>query len=310
MSELIAAAKQDRPLVGIALMLVAFLVFSFIDASAKWLSVLSLPALQLAFMRYLPHFVISTALVGPAGLKQAMFASSHAPMLILRAMMLMISTVLNFIAMTYLPLTLTSTILFSAPLIICMLSWPLLGERVGLFRWSAIALGFGGVAIAIRPFDDSFHWAVFLSLGGAFTFALYSILTRRLAGLVPIDVMQFYTGAVGTLGLMPFAIYQWQSPTTAIDWTIMIMLGVFGWAGHQFMTVAHRFADASLLTPFGYSFILYLTAWSYILFGHVPDQLTVTGALLIVISGLVIWFRELQQQRARRGQLPESNFDR
>ena len=147
-------------------------------------------------------------------------------------------------------------------------------------------------------------------LGGAFTFALYSILTRRLAGLVPIDVMQFYTGAVGTLGLMPVAIYQWQSPTTAIDWTIMIMLGVFGWAGHQFMTVAHRFADASLLTPFGYSFILYLTAWSYILFGHVPDQLTVTGALLIVISGLVIWFRELQQQRARRGQLPESNFDR
>ena len=59
----------------------------------------------------------------------------------------------------------------------------------------------------------------------------------------------------------------------------MIMLGVFGWGGHQFMTVAHRFADASLLTPFGYSFIFYLTAWSYILFGHVPDQLTVTGAL-------------------------------
>ena len=98
--------------------------------------------------------------------------------------MLMISTVLNFIAVTYLPLTLTSTILFSTPIIICMLSWPLLGERVGLFRFGAIALGFGGVAIAIRPFDDSFHWAVFLSLGGAFTFALYSILTRRLAGLV------------------------------------------------------------------------------------------------------------------------------
>ena len=310
MTEMTTAAKQDKPLVGIALMLVAFLLFSFIDASAKWLSVLSLPALQLAFMRYLPHFVISTTLIGRAGLKQAMFASSHAPMLILRATMLMVSTVLNFIAMTYLPLTLTSTILFSAPLIICMLSWPLLGERVGLFRWSAIALGFGGVAIAIRPFDDSFHWAVFLSLGGAFTFALYSILTRRLAGLVPIDVMQFYTGAIGTLALLPVALYQWQSPAAAIDWTIMIMLGVFGWAGHQFMTVAHRFAAASLLTPFGYSFILYLTAWSYVLFGHIPDQLTITGAVLIVVSGLVIWFRELQQQLARRAQLPDPNLDR
>ena len=153
MSELIAAAKQDRPLVGIALMLVAFLVFSFIDASAKWLSVLSLPALQLAFMRYLPHFVISTALVGPAGLKQAMFASSHAPMLILRAMMLMISTVLNFIAMTYLPLTLTSTIRRSA--IICILSAAArrAGRTVPMERHRA---GFGGVAIAIRPFDDNF----------------------------------------------------------------------------------------------------------------------------------------------------------
>ena len=215
-------------------------------------------------------------------------------------MLLMISTVLNFVAMTFLPLTLTATILFSAPLIICMLSWPLLGERVGLFRWSAIALGFGGVAIAIRPFDDSFHWAVFLSLSGAFTFALYSILTRRLAGQVSIDVMQFYTGAVGTLALMPIAVWQWQSPQTVIDWTILIMLGVFGWGGHQCMTIAHRFAAASLLTPFGYSFILYLTAWSYVLFGHIPDDMTIAGAALIVVSGLVIWFRELRQMQARK----------
>ena len=300
MAVMIAAARQDRPLTGIALMLVAFLFFSFIDASAKWLSTLSLPAMQIAFMRYLPHFVISTVLVRSGGMTPTNFASSHMPMLILRAMLLMISTVLNFVAMTFLPLTLTATILFSAPLIICMLSWPLLGERVGLFRWSAIALGFGGVAIAIRPFDDSFHWAVFLSLSGAFTFALYSILTRRLAGQVSIDVMQFYTGAVGTLALMPIAVWQWQSPQTVIDWTILIMLGVFGWGGHQCMTIAHRFAAASLLTPFGYSFILYLTAWSYVLFGHIPDDMTIAGAALIVVSGLVIWFRELRQMQARK----------
>lgn len=300
MAVMIAAARQDRPLTGIALMLVAFLFFSFIDASAKWLSTLSLPAMQIAFMRYLPHFVISTVLVRSSGMTPTNFVSSHMPMLILRAMLLMISTVLNFVAMTFLPLTLTATILFSAPLIICMLSWPLLGERVGLFRWSAIALGFGGVAIAIRPFDDSFHWAVFLSLSGAFTFALYSILTRRLAGQVSIDVMQFYTGAVGTLALMPIAVWQWQSPQTVIDWTILIMLGVFGWGGHQCMTIAHRFAAASLLTPFGYSFILYLTAWSYVLFGHIPDDMTIAGAALIVVSGLVIWFRELRQMQARK----------
>ena len=173
MSEIVAGARQDRPLAGILLMLGAFLCFSFIDAGAKWLAVLSMPPLQLAFMRYFPHFLISTALIGRGGgLDFRAFASPYMPLLLLRASMLMISTVLNFVAVTYLPLTLTSTILFTTPIIICILSWPLLGERVGLFRFGAIIIGFAGVAIAIRPFDESFHWAVFLSLSGAFTFAI------------------------------------------------------------------------------------------------------------------------------------------
>lgn len=299
MAEITAAARQDRPLAGILLMLGAYLCFSFIDAGAKWLAILSMPPLQLAFMRYFPHFLISTTLIGRGGLNLDRFASPHLPLLLLRASMLMCSTVLNFIAVTYLPLTLTSTILFTTPIIICMLSWPLLGERVGLFRWSAIAIGFAGVAIAIRPFDESFHWAVFLSLAGAFTFALYSILTRRLAGLVSTDVMQFYTGLIGTLGLLPFALYQWQWPTTTLDAVVLVMLGVFGWGGHQIMTGAHRFAPAVVLTPFGYSFILYLTVWSYLLFDHVPDRWTVTGAAFIVASGMLIWLREMRMRGAR-----------
>ena len=225
MAEMVAAARQDRPLTGILLMLGAYLCFSFIDAGAKWLAVLSMPPLQLAFMRYLPHFVISTTLIGRGGLDLRRFASPYMPLLLLRASMLMISTVLNFVAVTYLPLTLTSTILFTTPIIICILSWPILGERVGLFRFGAIIIGFAGVAIAIRPFDESFHWAVFLSLGGAFTFAIYSILTRRLAGLVSTDVMQFYTGAVGTFGLLPIALYQWQWAPDLPNGVILVMLG-------------------------------------------------------------------------------------
>lgn len=300
MSEIVAGARQDRPLAGILLMLGAFLCFSFIDAGAKWLAVLSMPPLQLAFMRYFPHFLISTALIGRGGgLDFRAFASPYMPLLLLRASMLMISTVLNFVAVTYLPLTLTSTILFTTPIIICILSWPLLGERVGVFRFGAIIIGFAGVAIAIRPFDESFHWAVFLSLSGAFTFAIYSILTRRLAGLVSTDVMQFYTGAVGTIGLLPVALYQWQWAPDLMNGIILVMLGVFGWGGHQIMTGAHRFAPAAVLTPFGYSFIIYLTIWSYLLFDHVPDRWTVVGAVFIVTSGMLIWLREMRLRAAR-----------
>ena len=283
--------RQERVALGISLMLGAYLLFSFIDAGAKWLALLGLPSTQLAFMRYAPHFLVSSAIIVRTH-ELSSLTSSHAPMLIFRGSLLMGSTILNFFAVKYLPLTLTSTILFSAPLMACMLSQPMLAEKVGLFRWTAVLFGFAGVIIAIRPFDESFHWAALLSLGGAFCFALYALLTRKYAGRVSTDVMQFYSGAVGTICLLPFAILSWQNPVSATDWVIMVSLGIFGWAGHQLLTQAHRFAATSILMPFGYSFILFLTIWSYLIFDHLPDRWTLIGGSIVVLSGLFIWFRE------------------
>ena len=291
------AQKQDRALFGIILMVIAYLIFSFIDVSAKWLAIAGLPAMQLAFMRYVGHMAISTGLLVRDGDLGSLFRTKYLLVVMFRGSLLMGSTILNFIAVQYLPLTLTSTILFSAPIIICLLSWPLLGEKVGYWRWSAIMLGFIGILVTIRPFDSDFHYAAFYSLGGAFCFALYSILTRRLAGEISVDVMQFHSGFVGTVVLLPFAILSWQSPDTMMDWAIMIMLGVFGWMGHQLLTHAHSFAAANVLTPFGYSFILFLTTWSYLVFDHLPDIWTVIGASIIITSGLIIWFREMKKAK-------------
>ena len=297
---LAAKANEDKPLIGIVLMLFAFLAFSLIDVNAKWLALLGLPALQLSFMRYVGHFVISTVLIFRGGAELSRFGTDHWFLVLLRGFLLMLSTVLNFIAIQYLPLTLTSTILFSAPIMICALSWPLLGERVGIWRWSAIMIGFCGILIAIRPFDENFHWAVLLSLSGALCFALYSLITRKLSGIVASDTMQFYSGLVGTFVLLPFAVLLWENPETFLQWVQMIFLGVFGWLGHELLTRAHGFAPASALTPFGYSFIIYMTFWSMVVFGHLPDQWTVLGALVIVIAGLVIWFREAELARGKQ----------
>ena len=133
---------EDNAQFGILLMLMAYGLFSFIDASAKWLVLLGIPSLQLAFMRYIGHFVISAVLVGAGGFQKDRFLCPHLGLVLLRGVLLMASTVCNFFAVIWLPLTLTSTILFSAPIIICFLSWPLLGERVGIYRWSAIIMGF------------------------------------------------------------------------------------------------------------------------------------------------------------------------
>ena len=295
-------ANEDRAAFGIGLMLVAYLTFSFIDTSVKWLAIAGLPALQLAFMRYAAHFVISLGLIAYGGVSRDRFISDRLGLVIFRGSLIMFSTIFNFFAVRYLPLTLTSTILFSAPLIVCALSWPMLGERVGRWRWFAILIGFSGIVIAIRPFDENFHWAVILSMSSAVSFALYSILTRKLAGQVSTNTMQFYSGAVGFVVLAPFAFVQWQNPVAPLDWLLLFTLGFWGWSGHQLLTNAHRYAPASTLSPFSYSFILFLTIWSYFLFDHLPDRWTVAGAMIIIAAGLFIWMRERRQ--ARRQELP------
>ena len=150
---LIATPNSDRPMLGISLMVSAYLMFAVLDSSAKWLVVAGLSALQVSFIRYAGHFLISLALIGGGGLTLARFRTAHPFLVLLRGTLLMLTTVLNFMALKYLPLTLTSTIMFSAPIIVCALSGVFLGERVGLWRWSAIVAGFLGILVAIRPFD-------------------------------------------------------------------------------------------------------------------------------------------------------------
>ncbi|MGI9400853.1 MAG: DMT family transporter, partial [Rhizobiaceae bacterium] len=250
MAGLTARANEDRPMAGIVLILIAYLFFSFVDSGAKWLAIAGLPALQLSFMRYLGHLLITLILVIKSGAIVDHIVSERPLLVVVRALLLVGSTVGNFFAIRYLPLTLTSTILFSAPIIICALSWPLLGERVGIWRWSAILFGFCGIMIAIRPFDESFNLAVILSLASAVCFALYSILTRKLSGTVAADTMQLYVGLVGTIVLAPFAVAEWKDPDLASQWIILFGLGFFGWLGHQFLTRAHGYAPANLMMPF------------------------------------------------------------
>ncbi|WP_420860383.1 DMT family transporter [Algirhabdus cladophorae] len=292
MSGLQAALRQDRAQLGIGMMLAAWLLFSFVDTSVKWLVLAGLPAMQLAFMRYVGHFVISLADVGRGGFNIERFRTDHFAWVGFRAFLLVSATCLNFIALKTLPLTLTSAIMFSAPILVCAFAVPLLGERVGPWRWFAILLGFAGVLVVIRPFGETFTWVTLLPVYNALSLALYSIITRKLSGIVSATTMQFYMGALGTLVLLPFAIWTWQSPATALDWVLMIALGVWGWAGHELLTRAHGFATANTLMPYTYSFMIYLTIASYLVFSHVPDVYTVLGAGIIICSGLIIWVRE------------------
>ena len=146
-------------------------------------------------------------------------------LLILRGLILVVSTFFNFIAVKYLSLTMTAAIMFSSPIFVALLSILFLGERVGIWRWSAIIVGFIGVLIIVRPFNEDFHWAALLSLHNAVAVAVFSMITRRLAGTVNAQVMQFFAGGLGMLALLPFAIYAWRMPTDTIGWVLLVRHG-------------------------------------------------------------------------------------
>ncbi|MFT6222382.1 MAG: drug/metabolite transporter (DMT)-like permease [Paracoccaceae bacterium] len=287
----LARANEDKAGLGIVMMLLAYLVFSLLDTSVKWLVISGLSAFQLAFMRYLGHFVLSLVVIARNGIARDRFATALPHLVLLRAALLVVSTVFNFYSLKYLPLTVTSSIMFSAPIVVCALSWPLLGERVGPWRWFAILFGFIGVLVVIRPFGAHFHWAMLLSIHNAVAVALYSILTRKLSGIVATETMQFYMGLIGTLLLLPVAWFNWQPPASSLEWGLLIALGVWGWGGHEMMTRAHGYAPAHTLMPYTYSFMIYLTITSFVVFGDLPDIWTITGASIVVGSGLIIWHR-------------------
>lgn len=292
MPTLTAQARDDRIGLGIVLMLAAWALFAMTDTTVKWLVLGGIPAMQLAFCRYAVAFGLSLANGARHGAYFSGIDRRDIWLVSLRGSLLVMATVFNFIALNYLPLSVTSTIMNTSPILVTLLAIPLLGERVGPWRWGAVILGFLGVLIVIRPFGADFHWATLLILANATGLALFSILTRQMAGRVTPQTMQLYMGALGTAVLLPFALWTWTTPGTLVEWAGLVAIGAFAWAGHEMFSRAHLHAEAGVLSPFGYVFILYMIVAGYLAFGAVPDAATLIGAAIIVASGLLIWWRE------------------
>lgn len=284
---------ESRANFGIMLVLASQLVLLVLDISAKWLSVEGIPTTEIVFMRYSMHLILLVLLFLPLS-GRALFQSNNLKLELLRGACLLVTTGLNFLAMKFLPLTVTSAIQFTSPLIICAMSGPLLGEKVGWRRWLAIGVGFVGILIIVRPGSEAFHPAALLSLGCAFFLALFSILTRKLAGVDTALTQQFYAGVTPVILLLPIAFTGWTWPSLPISWVAFFIMGAAGLGGHFLNSVAHRFASPATLAPFSYLSLIYLSIASWLIFKQPPDQWFILGVAVIVASGLYIWLRERQ----------------
>ncbi|MFV0475023.1 MAG: DMT family transporter [Pikeienuella sp.] len=284
-------AQEDRPGLAILLMLGTFSCFTGIDSAAKWLAEAGIPVLEIVFIRYLGHLLLVLALFAPAE-GGALFRAKKPLLVGLRGLMLLTATMANFTAVQFLPLTITNAIFFISPLVITALAAIFLKEQVGPRRWTAIFIGLAGVLIVTRPWGADFHPAMLICLIPPFAAAIYNLLTRRLAGVESPDTMQLYAGLIPVIAILPLALGDWRWPAGGADWFAFVMIGVFGWAGHQLLTLAHRYAGASALAPVTYTQIVMMSLSSWLIFHQPPDSQTVIGAAVIILSGLYVWLRE------------------
>ena len=283
------------------LMLLAMLILPGIDAIAKWLSS-DISSGQVAWSR----FFFQTLLMLPLFLRtRGAIVTPALPLHALRGALIALATLLFFSALKYLPLADAISIFFVEPLILTLLGALFLGESVGWRRLTAVAVGFAGSLIVIRPSFSALGPPALLPLGTALSFAVYLILTRKLAQHEYPERMQFYAGVFGGI-VMTAALAVGSVTDVAVlsfvwpdrwQWMLLAGLGVIATSGHLLVVHAFRRAPAGVLAPFQYVEIIGATILGLVFFGDFPDATTWLGVVIIVASGMYVFHREATRGR-------------
>ncbi len=288
----------SRPLLAIGLMCLAWAIFAGLDTTAKYLGTATdLPAAQVIWIRFLGQFLAMVTALGLIAVPRLVRTRKPAAQL-LRSLLLLSSTAFNFLALRHLRLDQTTTIGFLTPLMVALLAGPFLGEWIGWRRAVAIAVGFAGILVAIRPGAAPVHPAVLLSLGSMLCYAVFSLVTRHLAPFDRAEVTLFYSLLAGSVVMAPFALLDWTWPKSSFIWLLLLSMGFYAGVGHYLFIVAHRYAPASTVAPFLYVTLITHSAAGYLVFGQVPDAWTLAGAAIVILSGLYLFQRERATQRA------------
>jgi drug/metabolite transporter (DMT)-like permease len=280
---------------GIAYVLGAWLLFACMDAGSKQLAE-SYPIVQILWLRFASLLAIAAWLARRSG-GNAALRSRHFWLQGTRSLLLVVEIGLFILTITRMPLANAHAILAVTPLLVTALSVPLLGERVGVRRWSAIAVAFIGMLIILRPGLAVVQPAALLALLCALMFALYQILTRIVSrGDSPMTTL-FYTAVVGTVGLTAIGPFYWTTPD-ARGWALFALVACLGASGHFLLIKALQLAPASVLQPFSYTTLISATVVGFVVFGNLPDLATVAGATIIAASGIYSFARERMRQAA------------
>lgn len=287
---------------GIGLMLLATLMFSLNDVLGKWL-VATYSVTQILFVRSFASLLMLSPFIIRAGLEP--FRRAPQPALqVLRMVLSTVEVACFYLAVWYMPLADAMTFYLAGPIYVTALSALFLGEKVGIYRWGAVLVGFVGVLIALNPSADSLGYGSLIALAGSFFYAVLMIVTRHVKSTPNIVLASSQAagallfGAVGA----PFA---WVA-VGSVDFLLLFVLGVVSIIAIVFVNQSLRLAPASVVVPYQYTLIVWAIIFGYAVFGDVPEIHTIVGAVIIVASGLFIFLREQRTaSRERIEPLPD-----
>lgn len=305
-----SALSGRSDLIGIACAIGAWFMFSLNDVGIKLLSG-DYPLHQIVWVRAFVGIIITLTILLPLEGGYRQLNSPFFKVHLVRGLCVVIANMLFFTGLATISLPEASAIFFIAPLFITALSVVFLGEKVGVWRWLAVAVGLAGVIVMLRPGTSAFRFALLLPLLSALAYATLQVLTRKIGLLEKASVMAFYIQFVFVIVCTLFGIVfgdgryanpsnpsidflfrAWTVPT-AMDAAIMLGLGISSGVGGYLVSQAYRICEAALIAPFEYLALVLAIIWGISIWGEWPDLVAWVGIVMIFSSGLFVFWREV-----------------
>jgi drug/metabolite transporter (DMT)-like permease len=286
------------PTKGILLMILAILLFTTMDATAKGL-IARYPAPQVIWVRFAGQLLVVALILGP---RLGRMARTRFPVLhFWRSAFQFGATTFFFLALPHMGLAEATAITDTNPVLITLGAALFLGERLGPRRIAGVAVALIGAMIVIRPGAGIFSWWAVLPMCCALSYAGSALLTRRIGTQEPVWGSMIYAALFGTIVAGCALPFVWQPIATADLWKF-VLIGCLGTGAQLCIIRSFSITEAGIVAPFAYLGIVFATFWGVVLYGHWPDRWTVIGALVIVGAGLYVWHREtLSARKAGNG---------
>jgi drug/metabolite transporter (DMT)-like permease len=282
--------KDQNLRLGIILMSATSLVFALQDGVSRHLAgEYNIYMVVMIRFWFFAAFVIAMAARQPGGIRAAT-RTAYPVQQLLRGLLLVIEICLMVFAYVQLGLVETHAVFTCYPLLVAALSGPVLRERVGWRRWTAIAIGFVGILVVLQPGLRVFSPIALIPLLAATLFALYGLLTRFVAQKDAAAVSFFWVGIIGVVAMTPIGLWHWQAMARP-DWIWMAVLCVTAATGHYLMIRAYEVAEASAIQPFAYLQLVFIAILGVVVFGETLRMNVIIGAGIVVAAGLFTLWR-------------------